>query len=309
MRQIGFLLITLAVGIGLPACVRAVQPGVTVRCTMPCGGRTREYWLHVPKSDDGKTPAALVVVLHGGLGTAVGIEPLTGFTPLAEREGFVVVYPQGVGKSWDDGRAEANTPASWQQIDDVAFIAAMVKTISAEVHIDLRRIFATGISNGAIMCFHLAQQSALFAAIAPVAGGIAVEDAQNFHPARAVSLLLINGDADPLVPYTGGKVGRGGRVIGAAASMALWRTADYITGQPTRSALPDTDKLDGCTAERLDYPPGTPGARISLITVHHGGHTWPGGPQYLPKILIGRVCRDFSASEEIWKFFASMGKG
>lgn len=298
--------ILLLVAVCLPSHAQQLHPGATVKCTLHYGGRTREYWLHVPKAYDGVKPTPLVVVLHGGLGTAVGAEPFTGFSPIADRKGFVVVYPQGVDKSWNDGRPDANTTASKEQIDDVGFIEAMVKAISDTAHIDPHRIFATGISNGAIMSFHLAQKSAIFAAVAPVAGCISVDDADNFHPAHAVSVLLINGDADPLVPYQGGKIGRGGMVISAEANVHKWLTADNITDPPAVTALPDTDTTDGCTAERLDYPPAPTGARVSFITVHHGGHTWPGGKQYLPKLLIGRLCRDFSASEVIWKFFAGV---
>ncbi len=299
-----FFLLLLVVG--LPTHAQKLHPGATVTCTLPFDGRTREYWLHVPKGYDRVKPTPLVVVLHGGLGTAVGVEPFTGFTPIADREGFVVVYPQGVDKSWNDGRPDVNTTASQEQIDDVGFIEVMVKAISDVAHIDQQRIFATGISNGAIMSFHLAQKSAIFAAIAPVAGCINVNDADNFHPAHPVSVLLINGDADPLVPYLGGKVGRGGLVISAEASVDKWLAADKIIGHAAVNAMPDIDTRDGCTAERLDYPPAPTSARVSFITVHHGGHTWPGGKQYLPIILIGRLCRDFSASEVIWKFFAGV---
>jgi len=269
------------------------------------GGRPRTYRLHVPPRLHADKPAALVLVFHGGRGDGEGVERLTGFDALSDREGFLVAYPDGVGKQWNDGRDVADFETFKERVDDVAFVSDLIDAIGKDHAVDPGRVFATGISNGGIFSHYLgARLSGRIAAIAPVAGGIAEPFRKSFKPDRPVSVLILNGTEDPLVPYGGGSVGgTHGRTIGTAEAVRLWAAADRCAKQPVVERLPDADPGDACLTERSRWIGGREGTEVVLYELRGGGHTWPGGPQYAPKALIGRVCRDLDATRTIWEFF------
>ncbi len=134
--------------------------------------------------------------------------------------------------------------------------------------------------------------------------------AEHFEPRYPVSLFIIQGESDPLVPIAGGEVGyrfgkKRGKFIPTNESVAKYVKRNGIKGQPNVTLLKDIDPDDGTTTEATRYPPGRNGARVQLYVVKNGGHTWPGRPLYLPERLVGNDSQDFNASEEIWRFFKS----
>jgi polyhydroxybutyrate depolymerase len=271
----------------------------------------RTYRLHVPPGLPHDGAAALVLAFHGGGGDGARMEGLTGFSALADHAGFAVAYPDGIGRHWNDGRDNSASEAHRRRIDDLGFIAALIDTLVAELKCDPNRIFATGVSNGAIFSHYLAAHLAgRVAAIATVAGSIAQPFAQEFAPSAPVSVFMIQGTRDPLVPYAGGGVARGrhGSVIGTEASARLWARRDGIAAEPETGQLPDTDPRDGCRVRWERWSGGTGGTAVWLYILEGGGHTWPGGPQYLPRLVVGRVCRDFDATFAIWDFFSRHAK-
>ena len=275
--------------------------------TLEVDGITRSYHLHVP-SAVGPAPAPLVLVFHGGGGTGPGTERLTRFTALADREGFLVAFPEGVEKNWNDGREFTSSRAHRDHVDDVAFVAALIDAIGRAHAVDLRRVYATGISNGAIFSHYLAARlSARIAAIAPVVGGIADPPDAWLRPEQPVSVLMLQGTRDPLVPYHGGAVAFGrGKIIDTEEAARRWAALNGGR-EPVREPLP-ADGKDRCGGLRTIYPGGRDGSEVTLVRLDGGGHTWPGGVQYLPQLLIGRVCRDFDATELIWAFFKAHPK-
>jgi polyhydroxybutyrate depolymerase len=296
--------------IGLAAILSLLAVGQalaqTERRTLEFGGYSRTYLLHVPPALQTARPAPLVIVFHGGGGQGFGTERLTHFSRIADRENFVVAYPDGIGRQWNDGRTVRGLPAQREQVDDVAFISAMIESIAGERAIDRKRIYATGISNGAIFSHFLAARlSTKIAAIAPVVGGMAENVARDFRPAEPVSVLIIQGTLDPLVPFDGGAVARRnhGRIIPTHDAIRLWVTCDHCAPNPRHGELPDRDPADGCRVRTAAWSSGRGGSDVTLYTIEGGGHTWPGGAQYLPRWIVGAVCRDFDASEEIWSFF------
>lgn len=311
-RRIQFRAMVLAglVAAGGAAAAAAGTAAVPERCSVRVGELDREFWVHVPASVAKDAAVPLVFVYHGGGGDARGTMGLTRFNAVADREGFIAVYPQGIGRGWNDGRETDATPANRDKVDDLSFFDAMLERISAERRIDPRRVFVTGISNGGIFShFVAAQRSAKIAAIAPVVGGVAESFAPRFAPSHPVSVLVIQGTDDPLVPYAGGAVGfRQGRsrgtIIATDRALELWREADRIAGEPATRLLPDRDPADGCRVEATVWSGGRGGSEVWLYRVDGGGHTWPGGPQYLPRAVIGRVTGDID-SGTIWEFFAS----
>lgn len=195
--------IALALGgraIALPAQSAA---SAEVARTLQVGGESRGYLLYVPSTWRRGRPAPLVLVFHGGGGQARGIAPHTGFSRLAEREGFIVAYPEGLNRRWNDGRAYAATH------DDVGFVRALLDTLGRELGIDPGRVYATGISNGAMFSYRLAcDLPGVLAAVAPVAGAMPADLAPGCAHTEPVSVLAFQGTADPLMPYAGGGVAR-----------------------------------------------------------------------------------------------------
>ena len=275
------------------------------------GGRERGYRLHLPPMVDRAKPRPLVLVFHGGGGDPDSAERLTRFSELADREGFIAAYPAGVAKNWNDGRENPYSGAFRDRVDDVAFVSALLDALAGELKLDPARIYATGISNGAIFVNYLAVGlSSRIAAIAPVAGSIAVPFDARFAPAQPVSVLMINGTEDPLVPYQGGGVARGrrGQVIGVEQAVQKWAVANGCSGVPRSSALTDVDPADGCRGISLTWTDCRDGAAVVLYRLEGSGHAWPGGAQYLPDFIIGKVCRDVDATAAIWQFFLAHPK-
>ncbi|HEX7521757.1 MAG TPA: PHB depolymerase family esterase, partial [Acidimicrobiia bacterium] len=193
----------------------------------------------------GEGAVPLLIQLHGGGGAGRGIDRLTRFHDLADHERFVVVAPSGVARNWNDGRIAPRMRAAMEGVDDVGFIATLIDSIAARAPIDRRRVYAVGMSNGAMMAGRLAcQLSERIAAIAQVAGTAAADAAQWCHPGRPVPVMQIHGTADPLVPYEGGPLGGGrharrrlqGRLEGRGVVMSvddwasLWVANNHADG-------------------------------------------------------------------------------
>jgi polyhydroxybutyrate depolymerase len=271
------------------------------------GGLVRTYRIHVPASYRTGRPVALVLAFHGRLGTGKGQAHVSEMDTTSDRHGFIVVYPDGVGRSWNDG---LNTPAGQKGVDDVAFVRALIAQLERRYAIDATRIYATGLSNGAIFTEVLGcEMATTFAAIAPVAGPMPTPSVTTCHPAAPMPVLLIHGTSDPWVPYAGGEIrGGSGTVISAPATMAKWAELDGCTGPPRSRPLPP--RTDDGTSVTVTREAGCPrGVSVGLDTIVGGGHTWPGGWQYLPAFIVGHTSRQIDASEAIWSFFSQYQRG
>ena len=289
-----------------PAVVRADATHTVVRALVS-GGRTRSYRLHVPPGLAAGRPAPLVLAFHGGGSTAEGMERYCGLSALSDSAGFIVVYPEAVNRHWNDGRGTWRRESDPDTVEDLEFAVALLDALAREVSVDRGRVFATGISNGGFFCEHLAARRAdRIAAIACVAGGMGPAIAAAFAPARPVSVLMIHGTEDPLVPYGGGPVARTrGRTIPVEEIVRRWVAHDGCRPRPTTEALQDRDPADGTRVRRSLHPGGREGTEVALYRIEGGGHTWPGALQYLPAAFIGRTCRDFDARRLVWEFFAA----
>ena len=289
---------------------QAVSPralGASVRRTIHTGALRRTFVLHTPPSVGAMSSVPLVFALHGGGGTGTGMERSTGFSPLADRDGVIVVYPDAFDGNWNDGRGDPHIRSQAEGVDDVGFISGLITLLSQEYPIDPKRVFATGISNGGFMSQLLAARlSDRIAAIAAVSSGMAPAVAASLQPAAPVSILVINGTDDPLVPYRGGPVVRDrGETISTNAIIRKWVTANHCKENPIVMQLPDTDPSDGTRVQKTAYLECAQHSVVALYRIDGGGHTWPGGSQYLPPAIIGRVSRDLNATQVIWQFFAN----
>jgi polyhydroxybutyrate depolymerase len=230
---------------------------------------------------------------HGGL-----VRHYLWYQP--QGEGPFVVFPDGFQHSWNDARHEG--PAADKGLDDTAFLVALADELIAHHRADPKRVYAIGLSNGAMMALTLACRAAdRFAGVVAVAGQWPTREA--CHPAAPLSVGLVLGDADPLVPYQGGQVAKDrGDVLSGLETASLFAHLDGCGAEPRVTPLPDTQPNDGTTTSLDTFSGCREGAEVRLYTVHGGGHTWPGGWQYLAPRLVGKTSRDWSASEEMWAF-------
>jgi polyhydroxybutyrate depolymerase len=265
--------------------------------TITVGGTARTYLLHVPGSLQKGKPAPLVLVFHGGGGHAGNMPKFTQFDRLADQQGFIVAYPEGLNTHWSDTRGLS--PA-----DDVGFIRALVAEIERSQNIDLKRVYATGISNGGFFSQRLACELAdKIAAVASVAATIPEPLVPVCRPSRPVSVMFMHGTKDPLVPIDGGPVARThGRCVSLAAGSSFWRNHDQTSSKPSSADLPDNAR-DGTRVHREVYGGGKRDTEVVVYTIEGGGHTWPGSTQYLPAFLVGKASKNLDATRTIWEFF------
>lgn len=276
-------------------------------------GHARSVLVHQPSAHDGRTRLPVVLMLHGGGGTAQAALRETGWAAKAEQEGFLAVFPNALARDPSQRSSFAANPQLWNDgsgrfhpgqnaADDLGFIAALLDQIVARYAVDEDRIFVTGFSNGASMAFRVgAELSQRIAAIAPVAGALWVDPGQMTRP---VPMLYITGTADPLNPIAGGppRLASGGqdRVRAKpkpplAESISRWAQAMGCT-----SAL-ETKSDAGGVRKQTCADRG--GAEVASITVEGLGHTWAGGSSLLPESMVGASSDKIRATDVIWDFF------
>jgi polyhydroxybutyrate depolymerase len=304
------LLFALLVSSYLIACKKdntpapeTANPGIQKTETITVDGKIREYIIYLPTGYNTVASLPLVFCLHGGGGTDSGFIKLANFNPVAEKEKFIVVYPQGIDNSWNDGRPNA------AGANDVNFFRAMIQNFSAKYKIDAKKVFSTGISNGGFMSSRLgAELSDKIAAFASIAASVEKTTIYN-NINSPVSAMYIQGTADPLVPFLGGvmTVGSGGTITSHAEAVAKWVTTNNCSTTAVVTNIPDIAN-DGTTAVRRDYNGGTKGTAVASIIIQNGGHTWPQGLQYVPELIIGKTCQDFNGIETVWEFFKTHPK-
>jgi polyhydroxybutyrate depolymerase len=264
----------------------------------------RSFYLYVPGTYDQAAPAPLVLALHGHGTTGRNMEVLTHISRVADARGFIVAYPNGAHKGWNDGR-----PGVSENVDDVAFIRDLIVLLQSRYSIDPARIYATGISNGGFMCYRLAcELASSIAAIAPVAATMRVGLPHYCRPARPVSVCLIHGTEDPFVPWNGGTVGRGlrrrGTVLSADQTIKYWVEVNGCDPDPVSGEIAPQDPAESTRATVTRYLNGREDSEVILYEVEGGGHAWPGGLQYLPTRFVGPASSLMDASYVIWDFFS-----
>jgi len=277
--------------------------------TIAIGKVTRHYTVRLPDS----RPAPLVIVLHGNTQTGADMMTRTAWPAVAKREGFGVVFPDGLNHAWADLRP-TNLRAGRvppKGTDDVAFIARLVEKLVADGSADPKRIYLTGISNGGAMTMTLVCKRAdLFAAAATVVINLTDQSANPCRLSRAVPMLMMNGTADPLVPYKGGRGTSRFAVDGfwsVEKTLGFWRKNNGCEAKDAAvTDLDDTDRSDRSTVTRIDSK-CPPGRDVLLYRVNDGGHRMPGSSDArfprLANTFLGPQNRDIDGAETIWAFF------
>jgi polyhydroxybutyrate depolymerase len=276
-------------------------PGTDVPVTLRSGGIDRTYVVHVPASYDGSQAVPLVLVLHGSGGDAGEAARVSGMSAKSDVAGFLAVYPEGTGTSRTFNAGLCCGYAGRTMTNDVAFVRDVVADVSADYLVDPTRVYATGMSNGAMMAHRLGcEMSDVVAAIAPVAGALEVVDCA---PAEPVSVIVFHGTADAIVPYEGGPAptvprGMDGDYDPVSIAVDQWATSAGCTGATDEQVRPNVARSQrtGCQA----------GYGVELYTVTDGGHAWPGGE---PGWVGGDVpTTEVVATDLIWDFFAAHPK-
>ena len=307
MRMVRKLLVLLFILGGAIGGVRRIRAnGRDASASISVGGHNRIYRLHVPPSYDGSKAVPLVLALHGRLGTGEGQERLGHLDKVSDEQDFIVVYPDGLDRSWADGRGA--TPSDKNNVDDVKFLSELINKLASEYKIDAGRVYAAGMSNGGFMSARLACSLAdKIAAVGIVAASLSTNTAETCKPAIPVSVLIMQGTQDPLVPFQGGALGKNGdrgEVLSHAATVEKFAVLNRCSGTPQKKQITD-DANDGTSIQILDYTGCAAGSEVRGYTIEGGGHAWPGGMQYLPAAMIGKTSHNLDASETIWEFFAA----
>ena len=251
-------------------------------------GLSRSYRLFVPLSVDRSQAASLVIMLAGVGNTGESMVEATRFDRVAEREGFVVAYPEGVDKTWNAGYCCLGRATTGP--DDVGFLGRLIDDVEAQNRIDANRVYAVGVSAGAMMAYRLGCELAgRIAGVGSVAGAMVLDDC---HPARPVSVIEIHGTADGLVPYQGGRTAGGATQPSPPTPAVVQRWAD-LDGCPAPAA-----KTDGAVSTATWTGCGS-GTAVKLITIDGGGHTWFADG-------LGTVSGAVDATGEIWGFLSGV---
>jgi polyhydroxybutyrate depolymerase len=275
-------------------------------------GRSRNYIVHSPQT----APIAakpVIINMHGGGGNARNQQSYSGMDVLADREGFLVVYPNGTGRfgdyllTWNAGACCGS--AQKDKVDDVGYLRAVVDDLAQRTSIDRNRVYATGLSNGAMMAYRLAAEAPdVVAAIAPVAGAMVLP---SFNPKRPVPIMHIHSVDDPRALFAGG-LGPAFpltniRVQHPAVEEVIGRWIEFDgCAKPPRvdPPLQGKGKTAQHTATRVTYAPCKEGVAVVLWKLTGSGHVWPGGRlDYLPRVL-GPGTDVIDANEQMWKFLS-----
>ncbi|MGA8765234.1 MAG: hypothetical protein WB562_20370 [Candidatus Sulfotelmatobacter sp.] len=288
----------------------------------------RTYVVHLPKGYDQQQHYPVVLLLHGLNQGAEEMARLTHFNDQADKNSIIAVYPNALNGRWNIGFAEARLyprgpyrrrgpwgpgypPPPRQRREegprpatDVEFLNQMLDKLANTYSIDTHRIYATGLGEGGFMTLRIGCAMAdRVAAIAPVAA--AMPKNVNCIPSHSVAMLLMNGTDDPILPHGGGRYKAGlFQVLSAEDTAKAWARQNRCAEKPAQTRLPPLQK--GAKETKVyTYDDCEGGAQVALYDVKDGGHTWPGGEQYMSEKEVGKTSLALNANETIWSFFVT----
>lgn len=273
----------------------------------------REVAILDPRETPDESLRPLVIALHGGLGEddetiRLSFGKLNG---LAFEEDFLLVYPNGIGGHWNDGRNVDRYLAHRAELKDVDFIVTLIDDFVEDWNVNPDEVFVVGVSGGAMLAHRLAcERPDKLRAISAVIGAVPRNVAKRRWRCKKtdpVSVLMISGTEDPIVPWEGGDVqydgAKLGKVLSAEEAFEFWLKRNQCK-ETNQQTLPDVVPGDGTRIRRQSSTDCDAGARVELIAIEGAGHTWPSGWQYLPEETVGRISRELEAADASWAFFA-----
>ena len=285
-----------------PLSESARSPGLH-RVELQHGGIKREYMLFVPAAYRSGSPAPILFAFHGGMGNMKHFADNYGVTAAAETHGAIVVIPNGTGRSGSAtmGTWNAGECCHWARdnnVDDVGFVASILAEVSSQFTVDRRRVYATGMSNGAMMAYRLAcELSGSFTAIAAVAG---TDNTTACRPSKPVSVLHIHARDDERVLFDGG-AGQANRdpakvthFTSVAATISSWTATNQCSSQAQPILA-----IQGARCDR--YAPCSGASSVQVCVTESGGHSWPGATSRRKT-----TSASIDANKVMWDFFASI---
>ena len=274
-------------------------------------GTRRTYLVHVPPNYSAQKPLPLVVVIHGAFDTAAGMEKYSTFSDLADRESFIVMYPNGMGifglfQHWNAGHCCGK--AANDDVDDVGFIAAAIDDVRVRLQIDPGRIYMVGFSNGGMLAYRFAaERGDILAAVAPLAasiGGRPSEDAPQWRipdPVRPLSVISIHGMADDDIVYEGGVSRHRG---GTRTFWSVDESVDFWVRQNGCHPGAAATELNQGHVRVHTWSACNDDTEVVLYLIEDWGHVWP-GRYFTTELEEADPLKDFDAAEIIWHFFKS----
>lgn len=289
------------IGAGLSSCHRLAMDPDLERFTVSVKGQERVYYARRPS----QPPEAVIFAFHGAGGEPRRFDAVAGgLRQAAQDKAFLVIYPEGLDRSWNDGRAQMHADH-----DDVAFFDSMLIDVSKRFEVSTQKVFATGISNGGFMSFRLAcERSHKLGAIAVVAAGMSRDLAAHCQPSQPVSILQFFGSADPVIPAEGGPIRlpftfrTRGEVLSQDAGWDLWRQWNHCSGQSQEEE--PSAKGAAYPLKRFHWTGCPVGVEGERTLIQGAGHVWPGGVQYLPQFLVGPISPVPDTNQLLVNFFA-----
>ena len=293
-------------------------------------GSPRKIQVHLPPDYSKKKRYPVVLVLHGLGQDASLIARISHFNKIADQFGFIVVYPNSRDGRWtaapdagvrtiapfgrrrsildDMTRPPSPNDVGGDPLNEIPFFNDLLDQIETEYSVDISRIYAAGYSDGGFLDFRLgcqmADRIAAIATVGAVLPASLAESCSNWSW-RAVPLLMMNGTDDPMVPYRGRLSGGVGfNMLPARETLKEWAKINNCGPKPERTTI--APRTDLGLETRVDtYSDCRDDAAAILYSIEKGGHTWPGGEQYIPVRFIGKTNGDLDASEIIWNFFSA----
>lgn len=337
LKRLGLSLlafITLAAGlfgylIYTPDPTEPALTGTFSKASIDVNGEQYTYRMYLPKQLPQGAPLLLVLHGSGQNGAQIRLETGYGFDRLADTKQFGVVYPSSKSFDWHDCSKTGDFQVDGRELDHVAYLNQLVDTLLATNQFDRNRVFVTGVSSGGFMSLRLALQSpSRFRAVAAVSANLpSAENSKCTAPGATSSVMLMNGTADPLVPYQGGRAALwgmffdSGDVLSAQASAEFFAAQNQLTasdGNRTDLALgsnnsKDESQLADLVAKNLverrvwqgdsRTQQGASRIAVELITIVNGGHGMP-QPYWQRPRLLGPSPMTPNGPELIWQFFA-----
>lgn len=316
-KHMQWLLFLATLFIAAPAAIAADFPKAPgeYTITLAHAGQDRSYILHLPPQYDGHKALPLVLAFHGGGGNARQLLGSNHLVAVAEREGFILVAPNGSGRfkhkllTWNVGFGFGY--AMKHDIDDIGFVRKLLDELEDELNIDSRRIYATGISNGGFLCHFLAAHLPdRIAAIAPIVASIGGKKKASDpmmmppKPASPVAVIAFNGGKDKHIPYAGGKqiksVGKPVYIASAKQTQLFWTRANGCNNSPEI----ETDPAGHY--QIITYGKGCMGREVVQYLIRDQGHAWPGGAK--PRFFADKPSPYVSADDVMWTFFKNHPK-
>jgi len=261
-----------------PMAKTASPPTAATEAFMTFQGIKRGYLLWRSAELSLSKPVPLVIAMHGYTSYAGEMEYMSNFDQVATEDRFVVVYPEGLGRSWNAGWC-----CGHNSYDDVGFISALIDKLAPEQNIDRTRILATGMSNGGMMSQRLGcDLAAKITAVVSVSGSLLLDTC---HPSRPISVMEFHGDSDDLVPMNGGFTAGIGTFRPTISVMQQWASIDGCAAKPAAA--------DDATSTSYTWSPCEVGTKVQLEVIKGGAHSWFG-----PQDTTGEP----DASRLAWRF-------